>query len=309
MSWTIIPFINNVEMTMQAAADFLRQEGVGESRVLIVDNGASEEERERVDYFAALQGEVCLVWHHQPALLSLSATWNRALRFVWEQGERVAVVANNDVRVTKDTFLALRTILDEEKAMLVTATGVEEEETLFKEAQEQGQERMAYDECILAEIFNGEYREQKLRKVKKGGPGFSCFMISKEGHEKYPFDEMLTPAFCEDLDMHRRMILGGDGGRIFGTNVRYLHLGGQTLKAMGPERRVQVERAISSGSRAYYARKWGGGANEETLVEPFVKTDTGCLNEGDLPEWVVARWEKGESVTTPALFEEVRRGW
>lgn len=293
--WAIIPWLNNADMTMQAAADFLRQEGVGEARVLLINNGASWEEREKVSRFAELHGDACLVWNHEPALLSLAATWNAGLNFCWEQGETEACVLNNDVRCTVDTASSLRRIMRETKALLVTATGVEEEETLFKEAEDHGQLTLAWD--AVKNCWS------------RGGPGFSFFMMSKEGHEKYPFDEALTPAFCEDCDLHRRMMLGGDGERIFGTNVRYLHLGGQTLKGMSPERRAMVERAISSGSRAHYARKWNGGVNEETEIEPFFKTDPPNEGEWNVPEWIVKRWKLGESVTTPALFEEIRRGW
>lgn len=305
MNWSIVPWLNQPDMTMQACKD-LAEQGA-DARVLVVGVGVAGPEREEMERFVQYMGEKVLAWYHEPGLPSLSATWNRALQFVWETGGEVALVANNDVRVTPDTFAVLKEILEKEKALLVTATGVEEEETLFDEARKGGQRGLAYAPCPC----NPTCPVENDKHVRRGGPGFSLFMISKEANEKYPFDEALVPAFCEDLDLHRRMILGGDGNRIFGTNVRYLHLGGQTLKAMTPERRKATEEAISRGSRAHYARKWGGGANEETFIVPFENV-VGAPEDPAImlgQEWVLDRVTDGLAVTTPALFEEIRRGW
>lgn len=308
-------------MTLQACADLLRQDAP-DPRVLLIGIELSELDREKAEKFCALYGDAVLPWFWDPGMPSLSATWNRALRFVWETGETKALVANNDVRVTKDTWKTLSEILDCEKALLVTATGVEEEETLFEEAKSGGQRRLAYTTCDVcggAGLHSGDectYCGGKGGKVGRGGPGFSLFMISKEAHEKYPFDEELIPAFCEDVDMHRRMILGGDGDRIFGTNVRYLHLGGQTLKAMSPERKAFVEWQIANVSRVHFAKKWGGPVNGETFVEPFgpkpcpMNPPPGCIHPDEMAcacpcHLSVARGD----VTTPALFDEIRRKW
>jgi hypothetical protein len=115
------------------------------------------------------------------------------------------------------------------------------------------------------------YDYAKREVVSKGGPDFSCFLISKEGHEKYPFDEAFSPAYCEDLDMHRRYILGGDGDKIFSVNLPYWHVdhGSGTLKAVSAERRAKIEGQINAGSRAYYQRKWGGPVNAERYTIPF----------------------------------------
>lgn len=293
MKWTLIPFINGADLAVNAAADALKQ-GEG-ARVLLIGNGASDEDRRLVERFCANNGGA-LAWFHEPSLPSLAATWNRGLEFVWGTGAEVALVANNDVAITPDTFSTLLEIMQKEQGLLVTATGVEEEETLFEEAKQGGQKALAFDE-------NG--------KVRKGGPGFSLFLISREGHAKYSFDENLIPAFAEDVDMHRRMILGGDGDRIFGTNVRYLHLGGQTLKKMSPERRAAHEEMISKGSRAHYAAKWGGPVNQELWPEPFMNTGPGTPagTWKNMPEWIAVRWLCGDGITTPALFDEVRAKW
>lgn len=303
-AWTVVPMVNNLKMTLDAVGDVGRQKGVGESWSLVIGNGIAAEDRERIEKVVDEAGEVgkfLCAWYHNPPLPSLAATWNRGLEFCWRQGAEDALVINNDVRLTADTYETLRLIMKEEKALLVTATGVEEEETLFKEAAELGQRKMALGE-------GGMWR--------RGGPGFSCFLISRECHEKYQFDEMLTPAFCEDSDYHRQLMLAGEGERIFGTNVRYLHLGGQTLKSMSPEKRQATEEAISRGARAHYQRKWGGGVNEETWIVPFFSTteETGGVKPiaPGTPEWIVEKWllgNMGKGVANPELFDEIRSRW
>lgn len=71
---------------------------------------------------------------------------------------------------------------------------------------------------------------------------------------------------CEDLDMHRRYLLGGDGDKIFSVNLPYLHLASQTLKSVSPEQRQRIEHQIETVSRAHYLRSWGGPVNAETYL-------------------------------------------
>jgi len=65
-------------------------------------------------------------------------------------------------------------------------------------------------------------------------------------------------------------MLAGDGHAIFRVNLPFLHYGSMTLKTIG--NRAEVEGAITRGSRAYYARKWGGPVNQETYRQPFDST-------------------------------------
>lgn len=73
---------------------------------------------------------------------------------------------------------------------------------------------------------------------------------------------------CEDLDLHRRLLLAGCGSRVFSLNYPFLHYASGTLKAMTPEKRANLERRIGH-SRAYYQKKWGGNCNEERFLRPF----------------------------------------
>lgn len=270
--WVIIPFLDCWALTDNALRDALLQEGVN-PRVLLIDNGGSAYTRKRADEAAAgaEQGKV-LVWHHKPELPSLAATWNAALDFVWAAGGKRAWVMNNDVRLHLRTASTLWWCLNQTEALFISAVGVTPKQ---------------FDAPIpgAAEILE-----------TRGGPDFSCFIITKECHAKYRFDEAFIPAYCEDLDMHRRMMLGGDGRRIFSVNVPYLHVdnGSGTLKAMDTETRARKEEQINRGSRVYYAQKWGGPVNQETFYGPF-----GAHQGSEAQAW--------HGPTTPELQQDVWR--
>jgi len=259
----ITVFMGNVEATDTAILDMLKQDG--EPTVLAVQQGAEE-----LLLLGRQETPRLILWRHNPPLPSLAATWNRALDFAWEIGCDEAMVVNNDVRLHKETYLALHEGRRLTNAWFISGVGVTAEQ-FQDEPDTWGPEHSLAD---------------------RGGPDFSCFLISRECHAKYRFDENLIPAYMEDMDYHRRLMLGGDGDRIFSVNVPYLHIdrGSGTLKAMTPEKRAAHEKRISEGSRAYYARKWGGGANEETYREPF----SGHAQEG---------------VKTSEMFGVVRAGW
>jgi hypothetical protein len=249
--WVIMPVLAAPDLTLAAIADVLAQSIP--TRLLIVNQGVDDAFRLTLERVAEEHSDRVLVWSHHPSLPSLAATWNRALRFVWEAGGEEALVINNDVRLHARTAKVLNLYLQDESALFVTAVGV------------------------TAEQFNPDEasgipsQPDGSRLTTKGGPDFSCFLISHAGHEKYPFDEAFIPAFCEDLDTHRRYLLGGDGDKIFSINLPYLHVGGgsNTLKTMAPPERAAHERRIGQ-SRAYYEKKWGGeGVNHERYTIPF----------------------------------------
>lgn len=251
--WAIVPFLSDYawDLTQQALRDLLDQEGAGEVRVLGVASSPTESVKRECQKWMEKEPRL-LFFFFEPALLSLSAGWNCALRFVWAAGGTEALVCNNDVRLHPRTLIALQAARRTSGALFVSAVGVTPEQ--YNDA---WTGPVPVDDCCFAE--------------QRGGPDFSCYLISKECHEKYPFDEGFTPAYCEDLDLHRRMMLGGDGERIFSVNVPYLHIdrGSGTLKAMGVEERAELERRITLGSREHYKKKWGAGANSEVFLLPF----------------------------------------
>ena len=283
--WAIMPWVNSPEMTWTAVEDLLAQSLPG-VRVLLISQGASREDREEIDRRIDRREDTrVLPWHWNPGVPSLSAVWNRALEFVWELGGEAALVCNNDLRLSPDTYGHLLKVLQRCDALFVSAVGVRE-----------GQFNRA--NFLDVETYTVADAKGDGHPVSPGGPDFSCFLISRAGHAKYPFDESFIPAFCEDLDAHRRYMLGGDGDRIFSVNLPYLHYASQTIKHYTPEQRQRFDRGFAS-CKAYYARKWGGPVNEEVYFRPF--------GVGEMPSvWANDYMVADGSPTTPALQDQYR---
>jgi hypothetical protein len=239
-------------MTLDAANDVLDQEGVN-TRLLLVANDCTDETLRIMEGYCR-GSERVLLWNHRPALPALGATWNRALEFCWESGASEVLVANNDLKLAPKTYSLLLEAMRAENALFVSA------------------------------VNSGGIPDPYVWDLKaKGGPDFSCFLISNECHQRYPFDSELT--YSGDCDTHRRIMLGGEGDRIFSVNVPYNHLGSQTVKSKPHLHEV------ANQHREYYKRKWGGGGvNQEAFREPF----SGLTEEG---------------ITNPELFNKIRASW
>jgi hypothetical protein len=246
--WAICPWLNAPEMTQHAILDLLAQSLSG-VRVLLIGQGASAEDSDRMREFAEMHHPRVLLWSWNPPLPSLSAVWNRALRFVWELGGEEALVCNNDQRCWRFTYEGLLQARHKHDALFVSAVGVKEAEFVsFCETNPQLWTDAPWD--------------------NKGGPDYSFFLLTRKGHEKYPFNENFRPAFLEDLCSHREYMLGGDGTRIFSVNIPYLHYASQTIKHYTPEQRQKFNKAYAA-SKEYYRALWGGDVNEERFVTPF----------------------------------------
>jgi glycosyltransferase involved in cell wall biosynthesis len=241
-NWVIMPFIDCWQFTEPAIHDVLNQSVP--MKLLLIDNGSSDETREELRAVNLRFGDQhhLYIWHHRPPLPSLSATWNRALDFVWDAGGDHAWVVNNDARYHRDTYNAVTIAIEKYDAGFVSGIGVTEE------------------------MFD-PVADPPGNLNEKGGPDFSCFVITKSCHQKYRFDENFIPAYHEDNDFHRRMILSGDGERIFSVNVPFLHYGSKTINRSEDVRKSWPERF--KVSRDYYIRKWGGLPGRETYDEPF----------------------------------------
>lgn len=250
-NWAIIPFIDLPGMTEVALGDVVSQQVEPPVRVLLVDNGSSPETRREVERWCGGRGDRILAWHHSPPLPSLAASWNSALDFVWGAGGQHALVVNNDVRLHPQTYATLLRAMRAAGALLVTGVGVREEQ--FE---------------VAGDILKHWEESRKAEGIGRGGPDFSCYLISRGCHHEFRFDEGFVPAYQEDLDMHRRMLLAGKGERIFGVNVPFLHYGSRTIN-----RSPEAARAFAPlfmQSKAYYLRKWGGDeVNAERWNVPF----------------------------------------
>jgi hypothetical protein len=150
-TWAILIAMTNPEMTEAALSDLVAQSVP--TRVLLVLQGVDAGFRDRFLQIAEQESRL-LVWSHDPALPSLSATWNRALQFVWGCGGTEALVVNNDVRLTNMTVKYLADVMHDQTALFVSAVGVTAEQ--FEQFYHEGQSDTAY--------------------TSKGGPDFSCYM-------------------------------------------------------------------------------------------------------------------------------------
>lgn len=250
--YILMPILAHPEYTRAAISDCLAQSLP--TRLLLINQGVDDAFRTELEQIAEQESDRVLLWSHQPPLPSLAATWNRALQFVWEAGGTEALVLNNDTRLSPHTVLGLSSVMGHTGALFVSAVGVKEDQFDIQAIPD--------DRWLTPPDAAGW-----AHPISPGGPDFSCFLISHECHDRFPFDELFTPAFCEDLDLHRRLMLAGEGARIFSVNLPFLHYGSQTLKTV--PNRSAIEAAINAGSRVYYRRKWNGDCNQETSYYPF----------------------------------------
>ena len=260
----LCPVLDNPELSERALVSALSQQGLDQLIVLAIDQGSQAPTRALLDRLALAHTQL-LVWHHAPPLPSLAATWNCGLSFAWGSGADDALVINNDVELPLTYYAQLRARMQVESLGFLSGVGVDPGQGLG----------------------GGDQGEIQLH------PDFSAYVITREFHGAFPFDEACIPAYVEDVDAHRRALLADRGREIGKVNVPFLHYSSGTLKSVDPQRRAAIERQITEGSRAHYLRKWGGPVNEETFASPHAGTAcTVPVRTGDLRQ--VA--ERGKSV-------------
>jgi len=174
MNWILMPVLAGPEMTEAAISDCLAQSV--RCNLLIINQGVEDAFRDRLERIAEEHPEQVFLWSHMPPLLSLGASWNRALDFVWASGGEEALVVNNDVRLHAQTYALLSAARAQADALFVSAVGVNSE----------------------AELGFG--LDLTALTGSRGGPDFSCFLISKACHAAYRFDENFIPAYCVTPD-------------------------------------------------------------------------------------------------------------
>lgn len=99
---------------------------------------------------------------------------------------------------------------------------------------------------------------------------FSLYKISKAMWEHVgPFDEQFIPAYFEDNDYHRRMILlGYDITPI--EDAEYIHKhGGSLTRRSLDERQQNLMHMWFRRNQAYYIWKWGGLPHHERYTLPY----------------------------------------
>jgi hypothetical protein len=244
-NWVIMPFYGAIDLTRQAVFDVLNQ-SLKPLDLLLIDTHPTRESRELARELRAFSPRVW-PWHHDPPLPSLAATWNYALETIWAGGATQAWVVNNDVRLHPQTYEALVKVQAITQAWFLTPVNVRDRWDAVK------------DSVILP--YQGVIGESR------GGPDFSCFLIQRECHQWFQFDEQFIPAYHEDNDYHRRLTLAGFGDRIFSVPLPYWHKGSGTLQAN--EALAKEWGPKFAACQAYYIQKWGGLPHQETFPFPF----------------------------------------
>lgn len=103
--------------------------------------------------------------------------------------------------------------------------------------------------------------------IAKGASSWAFFLQKPELARKIGYyDEKFWPAYYEDNDYHRRMLLAGEDYEMAEGAV-VSHDISSTLNSLPPEEKKKFEAEIDKNSR-YYGIKWGGPPGHERLTEP-----------------------------------------
>lgn len=206
-----------------------------------------------------------LIWYVQPQhrnQVPLSAAWNKGVRDAIADGCEYIAILNDDILLSPKSLDNMTECFDDE-TVLVSANNIH------------GHLDNSYD------ILN--YTEQtKENSTSSEHPNYSCFMVKKDFFDKVgTFDENFNPAWYEDNDSHKRIMLCGYKA-ITTTYASCVHYGSVTSLLLPPEKRD------SGTSQAYYIRKWGGLPYSHPVPDDAKETFTHPYNDETLTakDWV-----------------------
>lgn len=129
------------------------------------------------------------------------------------------------------------------------------------------------DDVVLGEktIESFEVALKELPFVTSEAVGFALFGVTKECRDVVgSFDEAFWPAYFEDIDYHRRIMLSGI--RNGSVPAPRFHGVSSTRDSLPPSEAKYIHDGFLK-NRDYYARKWGGPQGSETFVTPFGGND------------------------------------
>ena len=121
------------------------------------------------------------------------------------------------------------------------------------------------------DIYLGKNEQEIAQIIKLWNPEFLCtelnwcsFILSLEAYKKIGvFDENFFPAYFEDNDYFRRMLLG-NVQMIFNAMLNPVIFRNSMTIAKNPELNNGFEK-----NKQYYISKWGGQPTQETFITPF----------------------------------------
>jgi GT2 family glycosyltransferase len=174
----------------------------------------------------------------------VSGAWNEGMRRARDLGYRWALISNDDLKYPPGAI-----------------------EELYKTIVETGAGVVSPNQVRLP-LRQHMFENEGLRE----GADFFCFFIDipQVTEQAGWFDQNFYPAYFEDNDMHRRMILAGVKGYVR-TDIDVIHEGSMTQKFDKYNPNVTTERF--EAHRGYFRKKWGGEPTDATYLTPFNEPD------------------------------------
>ncbi len=213
-------------------------------RIILVDNGSSDETRDEASRL------VGTTFQHRRYETNSGTTrsWNYGMADGFEKGAAYVVVLNNDILCHPDCIDRLARRMERNDIGMATALDVRDE--------------VSAPEDVFA--IPGSAKDGVAESEH---PNFSAFVLSRHCWETVgAFDEQFFPAYFEDNDYHRRIVLAGLRAVVHPPAMFY-HFGSRTQNE-------SCSSPIVSGgafdkNRDYYIKKWGGPPGAETFDTPF----------------------------------------
>lgn len=235
MNWIVTLVRNNSSLSYDAIRTFLDQ--TIPTRVLAIDNGSTDGASQMLN---SLGSRVHVV-HNMPGK-SVAASWNDALRLLFDQdGEEAVLVMNNDVRIRPDFY---ETLLADGGGFV---TGVGVNGRIVRDSHD----GFRVLDPGLGELFPGP----SPRGESRPHPDFSAFLIRRNVWQLVgEFDETFRPAWMEDNDYHVRLAMAGVDAHT--TGAPFWHLASGTLKSIGDAQRLPYHEAYRRNAE-HFMTKWG----------------------------------------------------
>jgi GT2 family glycosyltransferase len=213
-------------------------------RIVLVDNGSTDETRTEASKL------VGATFQHRrnEVTTGTASSWNYGVADGFEKGADCVVVLNNDILCHPACIDRLARRIEQNDVGIASALDIRGE--------------VARPEDVFAIPGNS-----KDGVAESEHPNFSAFALNRRCWETVgPFDEKFFPAYFEDNDYHRRVVLAGLKAVVHPPAMFY-HYGSRTQNESGAG-------AVVSGSafdknRDYYLRKWGGHPGAERFTRPF----------------------------------------
>lgn len=227
MNWILVPIRNGLHLTKAAHRTFVAQDIP--TAVCYIDNGSTDGSAQ---WLGSLPN-VAVFFNAPPR--GVAASWNQGLSWLFANGHKQVLVANNDVELRPDTYSTLL----QEDAPFVTAVGVGDREMLLPEH----------------------------KRGVRPHPDFSAYLIRRDCWDKVgPFDENFKGAYAEDADYHLRMHRAGIKAYCIG--LPFYHVACGTIKSATKEEGEAISQ-LAEANRAYFREKYGFDVGSEEYYAEF----------------------------------------